>query len=188
MRLITRILPLSISLVAIHADLASAQASGSARQSRTQAILASFNKHKHVVKEKFGVRVEKYKEIRSEPVVRANPATYSGTYIADFGFTLRLQVDANGRVEGSGEDPITDDARVMRRFTLRNGRIDGALLTATKAYPSGASQSFEGVFINMTSFESPTDKGVTVFGLGVLGTPLYVAGVTVDKLFYELKR
>jgi hypothetical protein len=188
MRLFTRILLLFLCCVAINASVASAQSSASSR-SRVQAIIASFNKSKHVVKEKYGVRYEKYKEIRSEPVVRANPASYSGTYeVSDLGFVLRLEVDAKGRVEGSGEDAITDDGRVMRRFTLANARIDGALLTATKVYGSGGSQRFEGVFINLTSFESPTDKGLTVFGLGVLGAPMHLNGVTVDKLFYELKR
>jgi hypothetical protein len=115
--------------------------------------------------------------------------SYSGTYeVADLGLTLHLEVDANGHVEGSGEEPVSDDAGVMRRFTLTNGKIDGALLTGTKRYASGGSQRFEGVFINLTSFESPTDKGVTTFGLGVLGSPLHVSGVTVDKFFYELKR
>ncbi|HEY8166887.1 MAG TPA: hypothetical protein VIF83_15160 [Gemmatimonadaceae bacterium] len=188
MRLLTQVLALSVCLAAINPGVASAQGSAS-RQSRTQAIVASFNKSKHVVKEKHGVRVDKYKEIRSEPAVRANPATYSGTYeVADLGLILRLQVDATGRVTGTGEEPLGDNAQVMRRFTLANPRIDGALLTGTKVYASGSSQPFEGVFINRTSFESPTDTGVTVFGLGVLSSPVHINGMTVDKFFYELKR
>jgi hypothetical protein len=38
-------------------------------QKRTQEIVASFNKQKYVVKEKYGVRREKYKRVRSEPVI-----------------------------------------------------------------------------------------------------------------------
>jgi hypothetical protein len=185
---LTRLIPVSLCLLATQASIASSQ-SASSRQSRTQAIVSSFNKSKHVVKQKHGVRLDKYKEIRSEPVVSANPATYSGTYdVADMGFILRLQVDATGRVSGKGEEPLADHPQVMRRFTLANARIDGALLTATKVYASGTSQPLEGVFINRTSFASPTDKGVTVFGLGVLTTPVAISGVTVDKFFYELRR
>jgi hypothetical protein len=185
---LTRLLPLSLCLAATNASIASSQAASS-RQSRTQAIVASFNKSKHVVKEKHGVRLDKYKEVRSEPVVRANPATYSGTYeVVDLGLILHLQVDANGRVEGTGEEPLQGDARLARRFTLANAKVEGALLTGTKVYASGRSQPLEGVFINRTSFDSPTDRGFTTFGLGVVGSPVQISGVTVDKFFYELKR
>ena len=63
------------------ASLASAQQPAGA-QSRTQAIVASFNKSKHVSKEKRGVRKEKYIVVRSEPAVKQNPAEYSGSYDA----------------------------------------------------------------------------------------------------------
>ena len=156
---------------------------------RAQAIVASFNKSKHVVKEKHGVRKEKYLDVRSAPAMKTNPADYSGAYeAADARFSLKLRVDANGKVEGSGYDPLNDDAAVSRSFTLRNGRVSGALLTATKVYGDGSSEPFEGVFINKTVFESPTDKGVTAFGLGVVGKQFQVGGSTIDKLFYELKR
>jgi len=80
------------------------------------------------------------------------------------------------------------DAAVRRRFTLRNARIEGALLTATKVYASGPTEPFESVFINRTSFDSPRDRGVTTFGLGVIGRSKVVAdGVSVDRFFYEKK-
>lgn len=157
-------------------------------QTRTRAIAASFNKSKHVVKEKRGIRVEKYKEVRSEPVVRANPQDYSGAYeVPDMGFAIQLRVDRNGNVEGTGYEPAGPDLSVRRTFTLRNGKIDGALLTATQVYASGMETRFEGVFMNRTAFDSPTDRGATVFGLGVVGKKVAVAGLTFDKLFYELK-
>ena len=65
---------------------------------------------------------------------------------------------------------------------------DGALLTATKVYSDGAREKFEGSFLNRTDRNSPTDPGVTIFGLGVvLTTPFEVNGLTYDKLFYQLK-
>jgi len=62
------------------------------------------------------------------------------------------------------------------------------LLTATKVFGDGSSDPLEGVFINRTVFESPTDKGVTTFGLGVVGKQFQMDGMTIDKVFYELKR
>lgn len=165
------------------------QASASAVRTRTQAIVASFDKTKQLVKEKHGVRREKYKKVRNEAVVKSNPADYSGAYeVPDMGFFLQLRVDRSGKVEGSGYDPVSVDSRVMRRFTLGNARIDGALLTGRKVYAGGASDAIEGVFINRTSFDSPPDPGVTTFGLGVTGADARVSGVTVDRLFYQLKR
>ena len=163
-------------------------ASASATQTRTRAIVASFNKSKHEVKEKRGVRREKYKDVRSEAVVKANPPDYSGTYeVPDMGFAIQLRVDRNGKVDGTGYEPSGPDLSVRRRFALRNGRIEGALLTATQVYANGTQDRFEGVFIKRTSYDSPTDKGTTEIGLGVVGKDIGVAGVTINRLFYQLK-
>jgi hypothetical protein len=184
-------LAISVAVALIPVARLSAQqplASASA-QTRTRVITASFNKSKHVVKEKRGVRLEKYKEIRSEPVLRANPQDYSGSYeVQGLGFAVQLRVDRNGSVEGTGYEPAGPDPSVRRSFTLRNGKVDGALLTATQVFANGTQDRFEGVFMNSTSFDSPTDKGVTVYGLGVVGKHIAVAGLTFDRLFYELKQ
>ncbi len=181
-----------IPLALVLAPVASAQSpqtlASSSAQTRTRAIAASFNKSKHVVKEKRGVRIEKYKEVRSEPVVRANPQDYSGAYeVPDMGFGIQLRVDREGNVEGMGYEPAGPDLSVRRSFTLRNGKIDGALLTATQVYANGTQNRLEGAFMNRTSFDSPSDKGTTVFGLGVIGKEFGVAGVTIDRFFYELR-
>ncbi|MDB4871919.1 MAG: hypothetical protein JWL97_2923, partial [Gemmatimonadales bacterium] len=53
---------------ALCAGIASSQQAGVAgSELRTQTIVASFNKSKHVVKEKRGVRKEKYLDVRSVP-------------------------------------------------------------------------------------------------------------------------
>jgi hypothetical protein len=167
-----------------------AVAQGSSVQARTQAIVASFNKHKHVIKEKRGVRLEKYKDVRSVAAIRSNIRDYAGSYEADgMGMSLDLNVDLSGNVTANGYDRVDMDSPVWRRFTLRNARIQGALLTATKVYANGATEPFEGVFINRTSFESPTDKGETRFGLGVVGNSRQVVnGVSIERVFYERKR
>jgi hypothetical protein len=181
-------LPLALVL----APLASAQSAqavvSSSAETRTRAIAASFNKSKHVVKEKRGVRLEKYKEVRSEPVVKANPQEYSGTYeVPDMGFAIQLRVDPNGNAEGTGYEPAGPDLSVRRSFTIRNGKIEGALLTATQVYANGTQNRLEGVFLKRTSFDSPSDKGTTVFGLGVIGKEIDIAEVTINRFFYQLR-
>jgi hypothetical protein len=177
----------ALNLFFVGAGVASAQVAASMGvQARSQVIAASFSKFKNLSKEKHGVTKSKYLKIESQPAVKANLEEYSGTYeVSDFGFALRLHVDHSGKVEGTGYEPIVDPA-VRRMFTLRDGTIEGALITATKVYANGKSERLEGVFMNRTTFESPTDKGLTRFGLGVIGKPVEVSGLTLDKLFYEL--
>ena len=75
-----------------------------------------------------------------------------------------------------------------QQLRLENAKIEGALLTATKVYQDGRTEKFEGVFLNRTDRNSPTDKGVTMFGLGVLlNTPVQIDGNTYEKLFYQMK-
>ena len=175
---------------ALYAGTALSQQSGPAgSELRTQTIVASFNKSKHVVKEKRGVRKEKYLDVRSVPAVKPNPADYSGAYeTSDLRFSLQLRVDATGKVEGRGYEPLNDETAISRSFTLKDGRMTGALITARKVYGDGSHEPLEGVFINKTVFESPTDPGVTAFGLGVVGMSFQVREVNNDKLFYQLKQ
>jgi hypothetical protein len=177
---------LSVTASIVCATLAGAQQPTVSNAARTQAIVATFNKSKHVVREKRGVRKEKYLDVRSEPAIRANAADYSGTYEdAGFGFSVQLRVDAAGKVEGTGREPINEDATVSRTFTLKNGQLRGALLTATRTYADGSSEPFEGVFINKTVFESPTDKGLRAFGLGVVLNGAQVHGITLQRVFLQ---
>src|SRR5215471_7964386 len=157
-------------------------------QRRTQEIVASFNKRKDAVKEKYGIRKEKYKEVRSEPATKQSLGDYSGTYeVSDWGYRINLQVGSDGKVQANGYEPASGRTGQARGFRLENARIAGALLTATKVYEDGATEKFEGVFINRTEFSSPTGNGVSTFGLGVVGSPVEIAGMTLDRLFYQLK-
>jgi hypothetical protein len=160
----------------------------SSTQRRTQEIVASFNKEKHAVKEKYGVRTEKYKKVVSEPAIKQNIRDYSGVYEVDgFGYLINIQVGNDDSVKATGSEPANGSTR-QRRFRLEGAKIVSAMLTGTKVYDDGATEKFEGVFINRTDFISPTDKGVSSFGLGVVGNSVEVAGVTLDKLFYQLKQ
>lgn len=179
----TRYILTTIAMLAVSIPC---EAQTSSASNRTREIAALFSKSKHKVKERRGVRMEKYKNVVAEPVVAANPATYSGTYRSlDFDFIIRLQVARNGSVEGSGADPLDFDSHIARPFTLENAKVDGALLTATKVYRDGKRERIEGVFIERTSHDSPNDPGVKTFGLGVLAKPMQIHGNTIDRLFYE---
>ena len=154
-------------------------------QTKAQAMAATFNKHKNVVKEKHGVRMEKYKDVRAEPVVKQKASDYAGVYeVHDLGFLINIQVSNDGGVQANGYEQGRS-----RAFKLENAKIEGALLTASKVYEDGTTDRFEGVFLNRTSRNSPTAPAVTTFGLGVsLSTPVEINGVTYLRMFYQLKR
>ncbi|HEY8185674.1 MAG TPA: hypothetical protein VIF64_06380 [Pyrinomonadaceae bacterium] len=158
-------------------------------QKRTREIAASFNKQKYAVKEKYGVRTEKYKKVRSEPVIKQNIRDYSGVYeVSGLGYLMNIQVESDGNVKAIGSEPANGGTRQARKFRLEGANITGAMLTATKVYEDGSTEKFEAVFINRTEFNSPTDNGVSAFGLGVVSNPVEFAGVILDKLFYQLKQ
>jgi hypothetical protein len=171
------------TFVVIGLLVACAVSAFSQQVSRAQTLAAAFNKHKEAVKEKYGVRMEKYKDVRSEPLVRQNIADYSGAYeVSELGCVINLRVGSDGRVQANGFDKT-------RAFTLENARIEGAVLTASKVYQDGATEKFEGVFLSRTDRNSPTDPGVTILGLGVIPTTSIEAhGLTYDKLFYHFKQ
>lgn len=179
---------LSVSAAAPEARAQQSEASQAASK-RAQALAASMSKSKHLVREKRGVRKEKYLDVRSTTAVKADPAAYTGTYeVRDLGLSVALRVDRSGRAEGTGHEPVDLENGVLRAFTLADARVQGALLTAIKVYGDGGRERLEGVFINRTTKSSATDAGTTAFGLGVIGKAVHVSGVTVDKFFYQLKR
>jgi hypothetical protein len=154
---------------------------------RARELAARFDKDKHKVKEKYGVRVEVFLEMRGEPAQRKSPADYSGEYVSDPDGRLTLRVGADGSAEGEGYEPSTDGPR---HFTLRGARVSGALLTGAKVYGDGSTERLESVFINLTTRTAPNARGTTTFGLGVVfDTPKSVdGGFDIEKLFYALKR
>jgi hypothetical protein len=173
-----------VMLLAACPAIAAPQQSSS--QSRAQQVAAAFTKQKHLVAEKHWVRKEKYKDVRSEPIVKQDITEYSGVYeVPDLGDVINLRIGSDGRIQADGHD--SDQS--SRTFVLENGKIEGAVLTATKVYGDGETERFEGVFMTRTERTSPIDPGITTSGLGVvLATPRQFAGNTYDKLFYQLKQ
>lgn len=158
-------------------------------QSRTREIVASFNKTKHKVVEVYGIKKEKYKRVVSEPSIKQNIRDYSGIYeVSEMGYLINIQVESDGKLNATGSEPTNGDTSHMRSFRLEGARISEALLTATKVYADGATEKFEGAFINRTDYISPMDKGTKTFGLGVVSNSFEFRGVTFDKLFYQLKQ
>lgn len=170
-------------LIACSVIAASSQLAG---QSRAQEIAAAFNKHKNAVREKHGVRKEKYKDVRSEPVVKQNIRDYSGVYeVSYLGYVINVQVGSDGNVHANGYET----GQPSPTFELEDAKVEGALLTASKVYHDGAVETFEGVFMTRTERSSPNDTGVVTFGLGVVPRiPVELGGLTYDKLFYHLRQ
>ena len=143
-------------------------------------MLARFNKVKQKSKHRHGVENELYVNVHSE-LAPGRSGSYEAT---DCGRTLTLEVQPNGAVTGGG-------AEERRTFAIRDGRVDGSHLTATKQFADGTTEPLEGIFIHQrrragrTAEDIATDR--TVFGLGVTGAEFTCGGMTVDKLFYERK-
>ena len=143
-------------------------------------MLARFNKVKQKSKNRRGVAMESYVNVRSELA-----PSRSGSYeAAGFGRTLTLEVHADRRVTGHGVDE-------GRTFELRDGRVEGSHLTATKRFADGTTEPLEGIFINRRRIEGRTAREITSdhtsFGLGITSVSFTFGGSTFDRLFYERK-
>jgi hypothetical protein len=169
--------PLAIAL-----SLALAFVMTAAPQRATE-IADSFSKTKYKHKNKRGVNVSLYVEVRAVPVVKPM-AAYAGRYEADFGYVLTLNVGADGTLTGNGSD--------RGAFTLRNARVQDAVLTATKVYANGVTEPLSGAFLTRTVREGTAPDRVrsesSAFGLGVVDLDVDLPGFThVQRLFYERK-
>ena len=141
-------------------------------QQKTQDLIAALAKTKYKKKEKKNIKTESYLDIKSEAVIKNDPAEYSGTYqSSDGNYDLKLFVKSGNEIEGGGFD--TDFRNSERRdFTLREARIEGALLTATKVFSNGTTEKLEAVFNNRTvvSGKNPNEieSRETKYGLGFI--------------------
>lgn len=146
-----------------------------AQAERAQSLAAALDKTKYKKKEKKNISVEVYAEVRNTPAVKASPAEYTGSYGSENDADrLDLRIAADGTAEGSGHDSLNGDNQTRAAFTLKNARITGAVLTATKAYTDGRSEPFEAVFVtrNTAHGKNPNEiaERKTAFGLGFVQT------------------
>lgn len=175
-----------LCVLASSALLAAPAQTQSSVQQRTRAITEHFNKKSHSKKTRNGITVERYKEMRSEPVYSPQLETYAGQYFVDGSLlSLNLTVARDGRITGSGTEQFENQSGIRRTYTLRDARIEGALLTATKVYGNGSTAPLEGVFMKLTAYDSPTTHGPTSFGIGLVGPFYFDGNVTFNMAFFE---
>src|SRR5215203_987301 len=154
-------------------------------QARTDSLIAALAKTKYKKKERGNVSIEIYINIKSEAVLKANPQEYSGVYQTE-GYRLDLRVGADGKAEGSGYDSRFVDAQKVN-FKLKDARVEGALLTATKVFDNGETEKLEAVFNNRTVVTgknpSEIENRETLYGIGFVQS----YSEMTNRIFLELR-
>jgi hypothetical protein len=150
---------------------------------RTLSLVAYLDKTKHKKKEKKDISIEIYIDIKNEAAVKQDPRQYSGVYAAG-GYRLDLRVAQDGSAAGTGSDNLQDRGN-QTAYSLRDARVQGALLTATKVYDNGETQNFEAVFVNRTTSSGTNPQNITgresSFGLGFIQN----SGTWTNRVFLE---
>jgi hypothetical protein len=117
---------------------------------------------------------QKKKEKRFEPVAKQNVAEYAGRYVGLMpDYYLEIAVTADGTLS------VTSQERT-RRATLRDIRLAGAQLTATRVYPDGTTGEFAATFVNRVL------NGESSFGIMVENANVEFDDVTFNRVFYHL--
>jgi ketosteroid isomerase-like protein len=126
--------------------------------------------------EAFAQKKNKVKDKRYEPVARAQVKDYEGKYVGvEDAYFLEI------RVAPGGEMSITS-YEGERKATLKDIRLAGPIITATKIYTDSAMESFSGVFANRIL------NGDSAFGIIVDNVQVKLeGGVTLNGLFYRLR-
>lgn len=154
-------------------------------QSKTEELIAALGKTKYKKKEKKNISIELYIDIKSEAVVKNDLRDYSGVYQSDSDYRLELRVSSADKIEGSGYDGGLNNSK-RRPFTLRDARIEGALLMATKVYENGETSKLEAVFNNRTVTQGKNPNEIesreTRYGLGFIESN----GDWTNRVFLEL--
>ena len=138
---------------------------------RASELAAALDKTKYKKKEKHGNTYEFYLDIRNKPRLPASgPSEFSGKYVCDSGESkLDLKVSADGTAAGSGWDTDMNDNKTLA-FTLRDARVDGSLLRATKVFDDGKTETLEAVFVDRTTSTGKNaqtiEEAKIEFGLG----------------------
>ena len=137
---------------------------------KSKDLVAALDKTKYKKKDKGSVSVEVFVDIKNQPAVRSDATEYSGQYVSD-GYQLSLTVSKDGSASGSGYDSIFGAEKPVN-FALRDAKVNGALLTATKVYANGATLAFEAVFVYRTSRSGTNPNAIaeekTEFGIGFI--------------------
>lgn len=122
----------------------------------------------------FGQRKkDKVKDKHFEPVVWQNIKNYAGKYVGiEDTYFLEIRVGTDGKLQGSLQEGA-------RRASLKDIKIEGSKLTATKVYEDGSKGAFEGEFVNRVL------NGASAFGIIVDVSIKLDDDVTLSNLFYR---
>lgn len=116
----------------------------------------------------------KKKEKRFEPTAKQRVEDYAGRYTGIMpDYYLEVAATADGQLHVLSHEG-------ERRATLRDIRLDGARLTATRVYSDGATREFEATFVNRIL------NGETSFGIMVENVEVPFDGMTLTRIFYRL--
>jgi len=156
-------------------------------EQKTQNLIDALGKTKYKKKEKKNISFELYIDIKSEAVVKNNVRDYAGVYESSAtDYRIELRVSADGKVEGNGYDFDLNGSQ-KQNFTLKDARIEGALLTATKVFADGATEKLEAVFNNRTVVQGKNPNQIesreTKYGLGFIDS----WGTVTNRVFLEFK-
>lgn len=153
---------------------------------KAREMVAALDKNKYKKKEKKGFTVEVYVDVKNDAVVKKEVGEYSGVYEdGNSGSKLTLKVASDGSSEGVGFD---DGDAGKLNYTLKNARIDGGVLTATKVFANGETKKLEAVFVNRTVSSGKNAASITSretsYGLGYLER----YGDSQSRYFLEFKK
>lgn len=169
----SRLLLFSLFVLAVAGCGVHAQVSPSG--SRAGDLASALDKTKYKKKEKNGIAFEFYIDVRNRlHPPAAGPDEFSGSYVCESGeYKLDLTIAADGTARGSGADTDTNGDKQMA-FTLRDARVDGPLLQATKVYSDGTTEVLNAVFVDRTTTTGRNaqaiDSTTTEFGIGFIRT------------------
>ena len=157
---------------------------------QTQDLVAALDKTKYKKKEKKDISIEVYVDVRNEAVVKRDPAEYSGLYeSSESGYGLKIRVAHDGSVTGNGYDSTINGEDSQRvDFTLKDARIEGALLTATKLYDDGHTEKLEAVFTIRTISRGKNPSNIeatdSTYGIGFIQSQ----EKWTNRVFLEFRR
>ncbi len=117
----------------------------------------------------------KVKDKRYEPAARPALKDYEGRYTGIEGsYFIEIQFTQDGGLSITSYES-------ERQAVLKDIRLTGAIITATKVYTDGATENFSGVFANRIL------NGQSAYGIIVDNMQVKVAGLTLTALFYKLR-
>ena len=122
-----------------------------------------------------GQKAWKKKEKRFEPVAKQDARGYAGRYVGvEDSYWLDVRADDAGRLAAT----LFEEGRAV---ALRDLRLDGARLSATKVYDDGRTAPFAALFANRVL------NGAKTFGVMVDGPVKVAENVIVSRIFYLLR-